>query len=107
MIDEKWVRVASTVDVAEGQAIGVRVGDREIALYHLPGGEFRATDNVCNHEYAELSDGWLESGEIECALHAGRFDVRTGKALCAPVDQDLSVFEVKVDGNDLLVRLPD
>ena len=84
MAEAGWVRVASTSDVAEGQVHAVRVGDREIALYHLPGDDFRATDNICSHEYALLSDGWLEDGCIECPLHAARFDVKTGKALCAP-----------------------
>ncbi|MDE2007024.1 MAG: non-heme iron oxygenase ferredoxin subunit [Rhodospirillales bacterium] len=102
---ETWVRVAAAADVAEGSAIGVRVGDREIALYHLPGGEFRATDNICSHEYAQLSDGWLENGEIECPLHAARFDIRSGKALCAPAEKDIAVFEVKREGADLLVKL--
>jgi nitrite reductase/ring-hydroxylating ferredoxin subunit len=101
-----WVRVAAKSDVAENSVIGVRAGDREIALYHLPGGEFRATENVCTHEYAQLSDGWLENGEIECPLHAGRFDVRTGKALCPPVETDLAVYELKAEGEDLLIRLP-
>ncbi len=104
---ETWVRVATTADVPENGIFAVRVGEREIALYHLPGGEFRATDNVCTHEYAQLSDGWLENGEIECPLHAARFDVRTGKALCAPADVDLPVFDVRVEGADLLVKLPD
>lgn len=104
---ENWVRVAAVADVPENGVTAVRVGDREIALYHLPGGEFRATDNVCTHEYAQLSDGWLENGEIECPLHAARFDVRTGKALCAPADQDVPVFEIRVEGADLLVKVPD
>ena len=103
---ETWVRIAAAADVAEGSVIGVRVGEREIALYHLPGGEFRATDNVCSHEYAQLSDGWLENGEIECPLHAARFDIRTGKALCAPAETDIATFDVKLEGADLLVRLP-
>jgi nitrite reductase/ring-hydroxylating ferredoxin subunit len=106
MADAGWVRVAGVTDVAEGQVHGVRVGSREIALYHLPGGDFRATDNICTHEYAQLSDGWLENGCIECPLHAARFDIRTGKALCAPAETDLQVFELKVDGADLLVRMP-
>jgi nitrite reductase/ring-hydroxylating ferredoxin subunit len=104
---EKWVRVAGKADVPENGMIGVRVGEQEIALYHLPGGEFRATDNICTHEYATLTDGWLEDGAIECPLHAGRFDVRTGKGLCAPIEKDLPVFEVRVEGEDLLVKLPD
>ena len=103
---ENWVRVAAVADVPEGGVIAVRLGDREIALYHLPGGEYRATDNVCTHEYAQLSDGWLENGEIECPLHAARFDIRTGKALCAPAEKGLEVFPVKAEGADLLLRLP-
>ncbi len=106
MADGEWVRVAAMDQVAEGGVLGVRVGEREIALYHLAGGEFHATDNVCSHEYALLSEGWLEDGCIECPLHASQFDVRTGKALCAPADTDLQVFELKVDGEDLLIKLP-
>jgi nitrite reductase/ring-hydroxylating ferredoxin subunit len=106
MADAGWVRVAGVADVAEGQVHEVRVCEREIALYHLPGGDFRATDNICSHEYAQLSDGWLEDGCIECPLHAARFDVRTGKALCAPAETDLQVYELKVNGNDLLVKVP-
>ena len=103
---ETWVRVAAVADVPEGGVIAVRLGDREIALYHLPGGDYRATDNVCTHEYAQLSDGWLENGEIECPLHAARFDIRTGKALCAPAEKALEVLAVKAEGADLLLRLP-
>jgi nitrite reductase/ring-hydroxylating ferredoxin subunit len=106
MADAGWVRVAAVSDVAEGQVHGVRVGGREIALYHLPGGDYRATDNICSHEYAQLSDGWLENGAIECPLHAARFDIKTGKALCAPAEHDLDVFEVKVEGSDLLLKMP-
>jgi nitrite reductase/ring-hydroxylating ferredoxin subunit len=106
MADADWVRVASVADVAEGQVHAVRLGDREVALYHLPGGEFRATDNICTHEYALLSDGWLEDGCIECPLHAARFDIRTGRALCAPAEENLKVFEVKVEGDNLLLKAP-
>lgn len=106
MAEAGWMRVAGKGDVAEGQVIGVRIGDKDIAVYHLPGGEYRATDNICTHEYAQLSDGWLEDGCIECPLHAARFDVRTGKALCAPADVDLPVYELKAEGEDLLVKLP-
>jgi 3-phenylpropionate/trans-cinnamate dioxygenase ferredoxin subunit len=105
MADAGWVRVAGVADVAEGQVHAVRVDGREIALYHLPGQDFRATENVCTHEYALLSDGWLEDGCIECPLHAARFDVRTGKALCAPAETNLQIYEVKAEGDDLLLKL--
>jgi nitrite reductase/ring-hydroxylating ferredoxin subunit len=101
-----WVRAAAKGDVAEGACIGVRVGDKEVAIYHLPGGEFCATENVCSHEYALLSDGWLENACIECPLHAAQFDVRTGKAMSAPAEEDIAVYPIKADGDDLLVQVP-
>src|SRR5271169_4755782 len=102
----EWVRVAAKGDVAEGACLGVRVGNKEIAIYHLPGDEFCATENVCSHEYALLSDGWLENGCIECPLHAARFDVKTGKALCAPAEHNIDVFELRVEGGDLMMKAP-
>jgi nitrite reductase/ring-hydroxylating ferredoxin subunit len=105
MMAETWVRMAAKGDVSENGVTGVRAGDHAIALCHLPRDEFRATGNICAHEYAQLWEGWLDGGDIACCLHAARFDVRTGKVPCPPADVDLSVFHVKVEGDDLLVRL--
>jgi len=102
----EWVRVAAAADIAAGSVLGVRVGEHDIAVYHLDDGEWYASDNICTHEYALLSDGWLENGCIECPLHAGQFDVRTGKAMCAPVEKDLRMFPVKVEGDSVLVEVP-
>jgi nitrite reductase/ring-hydroxylating ferredoxin subunit len=101
----EWVRAAATADVAEGKCLGVKIGSKEVALYHLPGGEFYATDNVCSHEFALLTDGWLENGCIECPLHAAQFDVRTGKAMSAPADVDIATYPIKDEGGELLVQL--
>jgi nitrite reductase/ring-hydroxylating ferredoxin subunit len=100
-----WVRVAAKGEVAEGACIGVRANGREIAVYHLPGGDYRATDDICPHAYALLSQGWMENGQIECPLHSARFDIKTGRALCAPADDNVAVFAVKLDGDDVLVQL--
>ncbi len=102
----EWVRVASVSDVGKSEVIGVRVGDRDVALCRTRDGALHATDNVCTHEYARLSDGWLEDDELECPLHGGKFDVRDGKALCPPVEADIEVFEVKTEGRDIFVRVP-
>jgi nitrite reductase/ring-hydroxylating ferredoxin subunit len=100
-----WARVAAKADVAEGRCIGVRSAGKDIAIYHLPGGDFRATDNVCSHAYALLSDGWMEDGCIECPLHSARFDIKTGRALSSPANEAVAVFQVKVEGEDVLVKL--
>jgi nitrite reductase/ring-hydroxylating ferredoxin subunit len=102
----EWVRVAAKSDVKEGACLGKRVGKLEVAIYHMPGGEFRATENVCSHEYALLTEGWMENGCIECPLHAAQFDIRTGKAMSAPADENIAVYPVKLEGEDVMVELP-
>ncbi|MCC6719763.1 MAG: non-heme iron oxygenase ferredoxin subunit [Acetobacteraceae bacterium] len=103
---ENWVRVAATGDVAAGSAMPVEVRGLSLAIYHLDDGRFFCTDNICTHAFALLTDGWLEGSVIECPLHAGQFDVCTGKGLCAPIEEDIKTFAVKVVGDDILVDLP-
>jgi len=99
-----WTRVAAIGELSDDEPLGVVVDGRKIALYRS-GDEFFATDNVCTHAFALLSDGFLEDGCIECPLHQARFDIRTGKALCAPAIIDLATYPVKVDGEELLVGI--
>ncbi len=101
----EWVHVASVSDVAEGEALAVEVMDRNLAVYHV-GGEWFCTDNICTHALAFLTDGWLDGHVVECPLHAGQFDIRTGKGLSAPIEKDLQTFPVKVEGDAILVELP-
>lgn len=99
-----WHSVAKTSDVTEGEVIGVEIEGTPIAIYNLDG-EFFATHNVCTHAFALLSDGYVDDGKIECPLHQGIFDIRSGKAEEGPVDEDLQTFPVKVEGDALLVEM--
>src|SRR6202521_3619850 len=105
MSDEAgWVKGASRGDLGAGDILGVIVAGKEIALYDLDGTLY-ATDDVCTHAYAKLSDGWLDKGEIECPLHAGRFDVKRGRALCPPLTDDIKTSPVRVIGEEIQVKL--
>jgi anthranilate 1,2-dioxygenase large subunit len=99
-----WQRAASLSEIDEGGVIGVDVGSVAIALYNL-GGEIHATDGICTHALALLADGFVEDGKIECPLHQGLFDIRSGKALCAPLTEDLRTYAVKVEGDNVFVDL--
>ncbi|MCA6108606.1 FAD-dependent oxidoreductase [Bradyrhizobium cenepequi] len=99
-----WQRAASLSSIRDGGAIGGDVGGTPVALYNL-GGAIYATHGICTHALALLSEGWVEDGKIECPLHQGRFDIRTGKALCAPLTQDLRTYAVKLEGDDIFVDL--
>jgi naphthalene 1,2-dioxygenase system ferredoxin subunit len=104
MAEENWVTVASRAAIGEGEFIGVNADGREIAVFDVDG-ELFATDNICTHAHAFLSDGWLDGDVIECPLHAGRFEVKTGKALGPPVECDLRTYPVRVVGDEIQVRL--
>ena len=64
-----------------------------------------ATDNLCTHGNARLCDGFLEGHEIECPLHQGKFDVRNGKPLCAPVTESLRIYPVRIEGGRLYLQI--
>jgi len=102
--DAGWVRAAARSDLAEGEVIGVEVAGRSIALYAADGNLF-ATDNICTHAYACLSDGWLDGEVIECPLHAARFDIRSGKVLDPPATEDLKTYPVRIVDGEIQVRL--
>jgi naphthalene 1,2-dioxygenase system ferredoxin subunit len=99
-----WVRAAARANLAQGDVLGVEVAGHLIALYDVDGGVF-ATDNICTHAYARLSDGWLDGELIECPLHAARFDVRTGKVLDPPATEDLKTYPVRIVDDEIQVKL--
>jgi nitrite reductase/ring-hydroxylating ferredoxin subunit len=101
---EKWVTVAKAGAIGEGEIQGASAEGQEIAIYNVDG-TFYATSNICTHAMAFLSDGWLDGDVIECPLHAGRFEVKTGKALGPPVDCDIKTFPVRVEGDEVQVKL--
>lgn len=102
--DPEWLDAAAESEVVDWQLLAVALADREIALFSVDGNVF-ATDNLCTHGNARLCDGFLEGHEIECPLHQGRFDVRTGAATCSPATRTLRTYPVKTDGGRIWVRL--
>ena len=77
------VKICPASDVAEGSVKSFEVGNNVIAVYNVDG-EFFATDNECTHGAASLAEGILEGDVIECTLHFGAFNVKTGEAVQAP-----------------------
>lgn len=101
-----WHAVADADAVGEDEALGVKVGELPIAIVRT-GGTLHAVHDVCTHQYALLSDGYVEDGCIECPLHQGRFDLATGAAQCAPVSEPITVYPVRVEGGRVMVEIGD
>ncbi|NEX64693.1 non-heme iron oxygenase ferredoxin subunit [Noviherbaspirillum galbum] len=97
-----WVKVASAQELDNDEAKTVTAGGCGLALYRIDD-EFFVTDSMCTHGAALLSEGYVEDGCVECPLHQGRFDIRTGQAMCAPATVNIRTHLVKRDGDDVLV----
>lgn len=100
----QWIDATAVEEVPEDDVIGVLVGDRDIALYNA-GGEIFATDNICTHGHARLCEGFLDGHEIECPLHQGKFDIRTGAPTCAPVTEAIRSYPIRIEGGRVFLAL--
>lgn len=101
---EKWTDAASIDDVFEDNVVAIVVTGKEIALYGVAG-EVYATDNLCTHGAARLSDGFLEGHEIECPMHQGKFDICTGKAMCAPVVKNIRIYPIRIENKRIYLNM--
>ncbi|MBF6991616.1 MULTISPECIES: non-heme iron oxygenase ferredoxin subunit [Cupriavidus] len=101
---ETWIEAALLSSVPQDDVIAVAVEGKEIALYGVDGDVY-ATDNICTHGHARLCDGFLEGHEIECPLHQGRFDIRNGAAMCAPLTEGIRTYPVRIEGDKVYLDL--
>jgi len=104
MSDGTLYPVAKVSDLAPGEMMYVEVGpDYEpVCLINLDGAFYALNDN-CTHEEASLSDGEIAGDEIECPLHGGAFEIRTGMPVAFPVVVPAKTYKVRVEGDDILV----
>ncbi|MDP4299361.1 non-heme iron oxygenase ferredoxin subunit [Leptothrix discophora] len=104
MSEPTWHDALAFDELPVDDVLGLSVAGRDIAVYTV-GDEVYATDNLCTHGHARLCDGFLEGHEIECPLHQGRFDVRSGAPLCAPLTVGVRSHPVKVEGTRVWLQL--
>jgi nitrite reductase/ring-hydroxylating ferredoxin subunit len=105
MTDSEWIRIASATELKEaGGLLGRLIRGVPLAVYEVGGACFVTLDR-CTHAQARLSEGYLEGFLIECPLHQGLFDIRTGEAMRPPCTEPVRTFAVRREGEDLLVSL--
>lgn len=101
---QHWTPTANYDAVPEDGTLAVATGGLDICLYKIDGVIF-ATDNKCTHGDADLSDGLiLDSCLIECPLHEGTFDIRTGKAVGAPCTIGIQTHEARVESGVIYLK---
>ncbi len=98
------VPVCAVADIPPGTVKSFEVGEENVAVYNIDD-TFYATEARCTHATADLADGILEGDIIECSMHFGAFNVKTGKAVQAPCTIDLKTFKTEVRDGQVFVDL--
>ncbi len=99
-----WIQVATTADLPERGIVAVEADGENIALIATGGGAYYALKDRCSHANYPLSDGELIDDErLECQYHGAKFDVKSGRALALPAIRPVKSYEVRVEGDAILV----
>ena len=101
-----FIKVAELNDLADGELMAVEVDDELVCLARVEDSVYAFTDN-CTHISGPLNEGELDGEVLTCPWHGAQFNVRTGKVLRGPARQDIQIYPVRVDGDSILVSLPD
>lgn len=98
--------VAHVGDVNPGELKYVEVGPNydPLVLINFEG-DFYALGDLCTHEEASLSDGEVIGDEIECPLHGGAFEIRTGLPANFPVVVPATTYRTRVVGDEVQIGL--
>lgn len=101
-----WIKLCEAADVKPGEMIPAEAeGLPPLAVYNVDG-EFYVTSNVCTHNVATLTDGYLEGDIVECPLHGGCFNVKTGVPAHFPCTEPLPVYKTELRDGAVFVEAP-
>ncbi len=101
------VRVCSTTDVKPGAAARFDVDGHRLCVVRIDDDWYVIGDR-CSHADYSLSEGdvWEDEREIECPKHGSTFSLETGEPLSLPATKPVPVYDVRADGDDVIVTIP-
>ena len=101
---DNWIFVSEAQGVEVEDILRLDHDNKTYCIYRLEDGLY-ATDGLCTHEEIHLEDGLVMHGEIECPMHQGIFDIKSGKAVSEPACIDLKTYETKLENNKIFIKL--
>ena len=99
-----FVRTVKVDELPDGTVRELMVEGKAVAIANI-GGKFYAINNTCLHRGGPLGQGLLEGKVVTCPWHGWQFDIKTGMTPLGPKIKQ-AVFEVKIEGQDVLVAVP-
>lgn len=107
-MSETWTYICATGELLPGETRTAfdEVTGAPIIVFNLDGVLY-ALEDQCSHEDFALSAGGAfepDAATIECVLHGARFDVRDGRALCAPAYEPVAKFPTRIEHGGVWAR---
>lgn len=102
--EKNWFFVTKTGEIEEDDLIRFDHADKTYCIYFIDDGYY-ATDGICTHESVHLEEGLVMHGEIECPMHQGIFNIKTGEAVSPPACDDLKTYPIKIEDNKIFIKI--
>ena len=100
-----WHEAGDAAALDPEEPTGIVVGGRPVGLY-LVDGEVIALADWCPHQAdVRLSEGWIEGGMIICPMHQSQFELRTGRCMGPPADEDVVRYPVRLESGRICVGI--
>jgi len=99
----EWCDLLAEEQMQKGWVTLVEHAGRALAIYDTPSGVF-VTSARCSHGGANLCDGYFDGHLIECPLHQGAFDVRSGQPISAPATRPIKTFPARLRGGFIQIK---
>jgi 3-phenylpropionate/trans-cinnamate dioxygenase ferredoxin subunit len=104
MSKPNWLSVAKVQDIPNNSSKSLEVAGHKIMLAQAQG-EFFAIDDMCTHDDISLNLGCLVEQTIRCSLHGAIFDLKTGKVLAEPAEEDLQTYNLRIIDSTIQIQI--
>jgi nitrite reductase/ring-hydroxylating ferredoxin subunit len=106
MTSDEWIRVCDLKSLKNGNMLDFDYGEKKI-LVAKAGDQVFATDRICTHAYADLSNGIMNEEEktVTCPLHLSAFKLDSGVPQNLPAEDPLKTYKVKIQDNAIYIKL--
>ncbi len=101
-----WSTLCNEADLPDGEARAFEIDGARLCLVN-DAGEFFCVDDLCTHGRAFLSEGYCDTEDcvVECPLHGGLFDYKTGEAAGDPAEKPVKTYPVRIEDGQVQVQL--
>ncbi|MBS1267324.1 MAG: Sulredoxin [Nitrosopumilus sp.] len=100
----EWIKACNSKQLPEGDLFGFTYDEKKILIANIKG-KIHATDLICTHADADLSTGFLSDEGVRCPLHLSVFNLDNGCPQNLPAETPLTVYNVKIDADEIYVEV--